>query len=320
MSYPVNVYEQVRQTIADRRRKAEDDAQARADAFYAESPEARQAAAEMRRSAYAVVRAIGASEDAQAIVESMMRRNLAAQARLRQILTDRGLPENYLDPRYTCTICGDTGVRDGKLCECFRALLRRTAYEALCRESPMQLSRFEDFDLSYYKDDPNALELMERNYAFCRNYADGFDLNSSSILMTGETGLGKTHLSLAIAGAVVEKGFGVVYGSAQKLFARMEREKFGKSDQPDGTTEAMLETCDLLILDDLGAEYATQLSKAQLGSLIDTRMLSGKPTIISTNLSIRQLEERYSRRIASRIIGEYAILMFAGRDIRQLRK
>ena len=320
MSYSPEVYEKVRQMIEDRRRRAEDEADARAEAFFASCPEAQEASTEMRQSAYSVVRAIGAGQNATELVQRMMRRNLAAQARLREILTDRGLPEDYLEPRYVCSACGDTGVRDGKLCDCFRALLRKTAYEALCEESPMRLSRFEDFSLSYYRDDPEALEQMESVLAFCRNYAEGFDLNSRSVLMTGETGLGKTHLSLAIAGAVIEKGYGVVYGSAQKLFARMEREKFGKADRPDGTTETMLETCDLLILDDLGAEYSTQLSRAQLGSLIDTRMLAGRPTVISTNLTIRELEERYSRRIASRIIGEYVILMFAGHDVRQLKK
>ena len=158
---------------------------------------------------------------------------------------------------------------------------------------------------------------MCRNYEFCLNYANSFDLNSYSILMMGETGLGKTHLSLAIAGEVLKKGFGVVYGSVQNLFSNIEKEHFGRATDADGTTEKMLLECDLLILDDLGAEFTTSFTVATFNNIVNTRMLTSKPTIISTNLSLTEMQKRYSERIASRIIGEYNILTFAGKDIRQ---
>ena len=133
----------------------------------------------------------------------------------------------------------------------------------------------------------------------------------------GETGLGKTHLSLAIAGEVLKKGFGVVYGSVQNLFSNIEKEHFGRATDADGTTEKMLLECDLLILDDLGAEFTTSFTVATFNNIVNTRMLTSKPTIISTNLSLTEMQKRYSERIASRIIGEYNILTFAGKDIRQ---
>ena len=137
--------------------------------------------------------------------------------------------------------------------------------------------------------------------------------------MQGETGLGKTHLSLAIAGEVISKGYNVLYNSAQNIFNELQRERFGKSDT-NGAFEAMVLECDLLIIDDLGAEFSTQFTNAALYNIINTRINTGLPTIISTNLTFKNIEDVYTRRISSRLIGEYTSLFFLGKDIRQIKK
>jgi DNA replication protein DnaC len=134
--------------------------------------------------------------------------------------------------------------------------------------------------------------------------------------MQGETGLGKTHLSLAIAGEVIEKGYTVLYNSAQNIFNELQKERFGKGDS-DGRFEPMVLECDLLVIDDLGAEFSTQFTNAALYNIVNTRINASLPTIISTNLSLKELEERYTRRISSRLIGEYNTLYFIGGDVRQ---
>ena len=134
--------------------------------------------------------------------------------------------------------------------------------------------------------------------------------------MYGETGLGKTHLSLAIAAEAINKGFNVIYGSAHYFFSMIERERFGRSTESDGTTESKLLECDLLIIDDLGSEFITQFTVAELYCIINDRMLRGLPTIISSNLDPEELEKHYNNRISSRIIGTYKKIFFTGNDIR----
>ena len=198
------------------------------------------------------------------------------------------------------------------------------AFDEAGKKSPLKFCRFEDFRLDYYPTEINgeygcsSRERMEGILAFCKGYADDFDRSSQSILMLGETGLGKTHLSLSIAGEVISRGYNAVYNSAQNIFTELNKEHFGRSDI-SFSYEAMILDCDLLVIDDLGAEFATQFTNAALYNIINTRINYSLPTIINTNLSLKELEEKYTRRISSRIIGEYAVLDFFGYDIRQIK-
>ena len=317
MAYNEKLFALAAEKIAQRRMNAENDAAMRHSDVVMRCPEIRQLEDRMRKTAYGVVNVIGMGEKTAEYIDNLRNENLQAQARIKELLSEMGFAENYLEPAYTCRLCEDKGFRDGKLCSCHLELLKQLAFEQLCKKSPLKLSSFDDFRLDYYADNSENYDIMCRNFGFCRNYAESFDLNSYSILMMGETGLGKTHLSLSIAGEVLKKGYGVVYGSVQNLFANIEKEHFGRSDDSDGTTEKMLLDCDLLILDDLGAEFTTNFTVATLNNILNTRLLESKPTIISTNLTLGELQKRYSERITSRIIGEYRILSFKGNDIRQ---
>ena len=155
---------------------------------------------------------------------------------------------------------------------------------------------------------------------FCEDYANDFSLRSPSLFMHGATGLGKTHLSLGIANVVTEKGMGVIYSSAPNLFGELEREHFSRQNPNERTFEKELLETDLLIIDDLGVEFSTQFTVSCVYNIINSRILSGKPTIISTNLTPAELEDKYTQRITSRIIGSYVSLKFTGRDIRQLKR
>ncbi len=317
MGYSEKIYTLASEKLEKRKMKAESDAKIRHDALTLEFPEIFELEDKMRKSAYGLVGVIGMGDKTAEYIEKLKKDNLEAQSEIKRILVRNGYPENYFDPVYTCSKCSDSGIKDGKLCSCHLELLRQLSYEQLCRSSPLKISSFDDFDLSYYESDENVRKNMSLIYQYCLNYADSFDMSSSSLFMSGKTGLGKTHLSLAIAGKVLEKGYGVVYGSAQNLFSAVEREHFGRSDAPDGTTEKMLLECDLLILDDLGAEFVTNFTVATFGNIVNTRLLTGKPTIISTNYSFEEFGKKYSGRTASRVLGEYQMLMFYGVDIRQ---
>jgi len=156
----------------------------------------------------------------------------------------------------------------------------------------------------------------------CRAYAESFGAQSPNLLFTGEPGLGKTFLSAAIARVVAAKGCGVAYDTASGLLASFEREKFSRdtdevSDAASRVRQLM--SCDLLILDDLGTEMTTQFTVSALYQIVNTRLLEGRPTIISTNLPAAELKQRYSPQIASRLLGVYECYSFAGDDIRMLK-
>ena len=151
-----------------------------------------------------------------------------------------------------------------------------------------------------------------------KNYANDFNPEKSeNLLFMGGAGLGKTHLTLSIVNEVIKKGFMPFYASADNLFALLESEKFEREGK--GNREAIL-NCDLLVIDDLGTEMVTQFTRAELYTLINTRILYGLPTIINTNLSIKELENLYTARVVSRLIGNYSAHKFVGIDIRQQKK
>ena len=156
---------------------------------------------------------------------------------------------------------------------------------------------------------------MEGVKKHCWDYANSFTLKSPNQLFQGGVGLGKTHLSLAVAARVISKGYGVIYGSAQNFFNTIESEHFGRGEDKQYTLN-LLKGCDLLILDDIGTEFVTQFTTATLHDIINTRLLTRRPTIISTNLSIDGLKSKYDERITSRISGNYTRVQFVGSDIR----
>ena len=141
------------------------------------------------------------------------------------------------------------------------------------------------------------------------------------MLLFGDPGLGKTFLSACIARVVSEDGFSVVYDTAGHIFAQFEASKFRRDDvdEPDESVERCM-ACDLLILDDLGTEMTTAFVQSALYQLLNSRLLAGRSTIISTNLDPDQIGRRYSAQIMSRLEGEFELLPFIGQDIRRLKR
>lgn len=228
--------------------------------------------------------------------------------------------EKLEKPECFCKRCEDSGYSDGGYCECVKDIARTLVAEELSAEMPVGSCRFDNFSLDYYPDQPNEKGQNPRKrataiLAMCKKFVSDFPHGVRSLLFMGETGLGKTHLSLAIVSAVSAKGYSVVYGPAEKLFSAAEKEHFSYS----GDTEKLdsLLGCDLLVIDDLGTEFLSAFTSSLFYNIINSRLLEGKPTIISTNLSIGELEARYSQRIASRFIGNYETKRFIGNDIRQ---
>ena len=325
MGYARQVYTQAENELNRRRTTAQDNAQRRLENFYAVCPEAedvrRRIASTASRAAMAVLR----SGNARETMEALKNENLSLQKQFADLLAAHGLTRADIEPQYTCKRCEDTGYVDGRICSCYRSLLKQIAYENLNRISPLTLSSFEDFSLLYYSDvsvngERSDREQMRNIFNYCRRYADNFKKDSGNLLFTGATGLGKTHLSLAIAAEAINKGFGVVYGTAQTFALSLERERFTRNEESGDDTLDLLNDCDLLIIDDLGTEMNSTFVQSALYQLINGRLLGMKSTIISTNLTPEDIGRRYSQQVYSRIEGEYTILPFIGTDIRQLKR
>lgn len=323
MGYAKQIYKLAAAELKARRERAEAIAAQHKQEFVCACPAVLDIESEMAKTGLEAVKAVGAGENALEIVQNLAKYNLELQAKRKELLKENGFPEDFLLPPYACPICGDTGNHNNAPCTCYQTLLKELAYQELAMATPLKLCDFESFSLSAYANVPDAdgvtaREEMQTIYERCREYAEGFTTESNSLLFFGATGLGKTHISLAIANKVIQKGFGVVYGTAQNLLTRLEKERFGRIEDAD--TESLLLDCDLLILDDLGTEFTTGFTVAEVYNILNTRELSGKPTIINTNLSLSELEEKYTTRISSRILGKYNIYQFVGNDQRIARR
>ena len=320
MAYDEKVVRAAKQRLEKRRRDAETSAAALKERMCNEIPRLREIEREKAAAIPELTHAI-LSGNVDGEVERIQQKNLQLQQEMADILHANGCLFDNFEPRYTCKKCGDTGYANGAVCDCYRRLLQEEACRTLSGLSAMRLTDFDSLRLDYYSNavDPklgiSPREQMANNISYCREYTAAFDLHSDSLLLQGATGLGKTHLCLAIARGVTEQGFGVVYGSVQPLIRRLEAEHFGREQ---GDSENQLISCDLLVLDDLGMEFDTPFSRACLYNVLNARLLEGRPTVVSTNLSISALQERYGDQIASRISGGFVPLLCVGNDIRQI--
>ncbi len=226
-----------------------------------------------------------------------------------------------IEPHFECAVCNDTGKVAGGYCRCFlsRVIEENLADANLSASSANE--RFDHFNLEYYEHDPRVAGettprmVIEKILRRCKRFVEEFETDDKNLLMLGKPGLGKTFLSSAIAHEILEKGYTVIYISAGEFAARVQANKFG--DRPEEMQQYY--DADLLILDDLGAEFKTQLTSSALGEVIDRRLRRGKKMIFSTNLTAKELESNYSARIISRFLGYFDLLYFIGKDIRRQR-
>ncbi len=254
-------------------------------------------------------------------------KSIALQNEYKAILTENGYAEDYLEPHFSCEKCGDTGYVELEnktvTCDCYKKLLSDTACEELNKISPLSLSTFDSFELGYYSGNPDEngkipYNRMVKILKHCADYAHNFSLSSKGLLLMGSTGLGKTHLSLAIANEVIQKGYSVVYVSAPDILTKLEREHFAYGYSEKEQIMNSLLDCDLLILDDLGTEFVTQFTSTAIYNIFNTRINAGKPVIINTNLTVDELGKVYTKRFTSRLTSSCEQLEFIGRDIRAL--
>lgn len=235
-----------------------------------------------------------------------------------ELLAQNHLRAEDLTPHYSCATCGDTGRHNGRACACVEEEAKRLRRTQINESGPLTLCRFENFSLDYYPENMEGYAISPRSVMRhimedCRDYAKEFGARSPSLLLFGDAGLGKTHLALSIAAEVLEKGFDVIYVSAQNAFAQIGASRY--EDTGGGDLFASMLSADLLVLDDLGTEYIDAYVLSRLYELVNGR--TRRPTIYTTNICRQDaLNQRYTEKIASRLLGECHPMRFFGEDIR----
>jgi DNA replication protein DnaC len=313
------------QRFEEDRKAREESFRRKEEAIWTKEPRLREIDRELRSTMSRIIAsALHRGTDPRPAVAVLRDQNLNLQQEKKELLRGLGLSEDYLDEKPNCPLCGDTGFRGAAVCRCLREYYAREQKKELSALLNLGVQSFDTFSLDWYSSRTSPemgmspRENMEIIYEVCANYAHTFFLKSGNLLLYGAPGLGKTFLSACIAREVSDGGFSVVYDTAGHIFSRLEAKKFGREDDA-AETNRIFES-DLLILDDLGTEMTTTFIVSALYEVVNTRLLTGKATILNTNLTPPEIPTRYSPQIASRIEGEYRILPFFGDDIRRLKK
>lgn len=245
-------------------------------------------------------------------------RNQELCTRRREIIKALGYPEDYTDVHYTCPECSDTGFIGGeRMCHCFREALIKATIASSGIGRLMEKQSFENFNLDVYKENPESYERMKQILENAKEYVSNFSKQRGNLLLIGKTGTGKTHISTSIAKEIISQGYDVIYDSTQNIVSDFETDKFRSGYRESAPKSEKYLECDLLIIDDLGTEFSSQFTVSCLYNLINTRQNRGLATVISTNLTPKELASTYEDRIYSRIVGsDYRVLPFMGKDIR----
>ena len=323
MAYSNEVVRKARAELASRKADHESRTNARLQEAYAKVPRIKEIDILLRKSMALAMQAVfKTGGDAQFAMEEVKQANLTLQAE-KKALIEANFGPGYLDENPICPKCGGSGYIGTFMCSCLQDLCRMEQEKevALLADDGQH---FGAFRLDYYSDRPDPKTgispraVMSRGLDVCREYAEHFSLSAGNLLFNGGTGLGKTFLSACIARVVAARGYSVAYETASHLFSKMEKHRF-HPDEETAQEMKRIQECDLLIIDDLGTELPGQFVTAALYTLLNDRLLANKPMVVSTNLTIGEVAQRYSPQISSRLQGSFRLLPFVGQDIRVMK-
>jgi DNA replication protein DnaC len=241
------------------------------------------------------------------------------------LLTENNIPLDYMDIKYECNNCRDTGyLENGEQCNCLKQALVTRAYKMSNLENVLKKENFQNFDINIFKNEPfeeekmtpreNMVEIVGISEGFINNFNEN---NGENLLFYGTTGLGKTYLCNCIAKALLDKNKIVIYQTAFTILEIIEKHRFSKENNRFNDYQYnLLFEADLLVIDDLGTEVANTFTNAEIFNIVNTRLIGGKKTLISTNLTPKEISDIYTDRVFSRILDKFIPLKFYGPDLR----
>lgn len=238
------------------------------------------------------------------------------------ILLKNGYPKNYLEPIYYCNDCKDTGFTEDGRCHCLNYLITDKLYQASNLSYTLEKENFNTFNINIFstvvdeKEDMSPRENISEILNAARYFINNFDeKNDHNLLFYGATGQGKTFMLNSIAKELMDMNKSVIYQTAYEMVELLEKKRFQKDDLSN-KKYALLFEADLLLVDDLGIEVVNSFTNSEIFNIINTRLLRGKKTIISTNLSPKELSNTYTDRVFSRVFQKFDPYKFFGEDLR----
>ena len=240
----------------------------------------------------------------------------------RDLLHKNGFTEKDLEPVYDCPTCKDTGFTETGYCSCLKTKIVDSLYDQMPTKELLKKENFKTYSFEYYSNEIpkgenlSPLTTAKKVVSSAREFIANFETSSENLLINGPTGVGKTFLCNSITKELLDKGHFIIYLTAGKFFELLGDSTFNKNLSNGDFVSENIFKCDLLLIDDLGTELMTRFVESMLFEVVNERILQGKHTVISTNLSLDQIGERYGDRIFSRFCGSYTLLSLIGDDIR----
>jgi len=312
----MNEYEDIRE-------KNKKELDKRKQELYAKLPRLKEIDDEMVNLGIRITKAVLMDEEnREKLLEDLHKKQTDLKIEKAEILTANKYPKDYLQMKYSCKKCKDTGYVGSERCNCLMQKLIAHQYKQFKLSHRIVKENFENFNINYYSNEPidggrSPRENMQHIFMECIKYTKDFEQHNKNLLFIGRPGLGKTFLCNSIAKDLLDMGKSVIYQSAPDLVDLVRKYKFDFDNEEAGD-EALKDiyVCDLLIIDDLGTELGTQFSGLVIYNILNKRLLENKKMIISTNLDVDEIIKTYSERISSRIFGNFLMYEFFGEDIR----
>jgi len=315
------LYEEVNRQFNILRENKKNEYAARVNQVYERIPEIKILDDSVSGMVFEMFKKAAAGGDTDKIVEEFSDKLHQMKERKKTLLAEHGFRPDYLNDVYACKKCSDTGVYNGKQCECYKKIVAAELLKHSNMSPLLKKQTFSKFDLSLYSDkkDKNGnspRKMMEELLADCKKFVSDLGKTNRNLLFFGGAGLGKTFTSSAIANEAIKKGHTVIYMTAADIFAALEDIRFNRADDNTKKLMSQIMEVELLIIDDLGTEFLNAYSDTEFFRILNSRIMNEKSMIISTNHSLASLKKTYSERIFSRIMGYFNIYKFEGEDIR----
>ncbi len=323
MGYSKEIYRLAYEQLEQRRARNRQEAERRKQEIAAAIPAYRQIGLELFSLIGEGIR-IAAPAGGISATEQLKQAARRLEEQQKQLLVQKGYPADYLEDIYDCPACRDTGFVMDQMCGCLEKVLRETAYHQNNIKYILDVKNLSDFSLDYYDATSrgkqhscrsNMENILKDAGKFIAAFSDPTEKN---LLFYGGTGLGKTFLSSCVAKEILGKEYTVFYQTASKIIDIVETYKFYRKDATYDIENAMenIYHSDLLIIDDLGTEARTAYSTSAIFDIVNSRLLNQKKMIINTNLDLKDIEQMYTTRLTSRLIGSFRLCAFCGTDIR----